>query len=153
MSHHIEREEVDLLREIKRLLERILHLLEPSPVAVSSTLSFVLPQGGVTTMPLTVNLTDVPGVAVYAEFDVNGNPVAATGTVAYSSDTPAVATVDPVSGQLAYIAAGTAVISASDSGNLPASDVLTVNGAVVSTAVSSTLTLIPGAVVSSIRKR
>ena len=95
-------------------------------------------------MPLTVHVNDKPGVAVYQEFDGpngTGNKVPPTGTVAYASDNPAVATVDPTSGQLAYVGAGTANISASDGGNLPASDVLTVTAAA---AVSSTLTLTPG---------
>lgn len=95
-------------------------------------------------MPLTVHLNDKPGSAKYQEFDGaggTGNKVPATGAVAYASDTPAVATVDPVTGQLAYVSAGTATISGSDGGNLPASDVLTV---VASVAVSATLTLNPG---------
>jgi uncharacterized protein YjdB len=95
-------------------------------------------------MSFTVNLNDKPGIAVYQEFDGpngTGNKVVPTGIVAYASDNPSVATVDVTTGQLAYVGVGSAVISASDGGNLPASDVLTVAAAV---AVSSTLTLTPG---------
>ncbi len=95
-------------------------------------------------MALTVNLNDKPGVAVYQEFDGpngTGNKVAPTGTVSYSSDNASVATVDASTGALAYVGVGSAVISASDSGRLLASDTLTVLAAV---AVSSTLTLEPG---------
>lgn len=95
-------------------------------------------------MPLTVHLNDKPGIASYQEFDGpggTGNKVPPTGAVAYASDAPAVATVDPATGQLAYLSAGVATISGSDGGNLPASDVLTV---VASVAVSATLTLNPG---------
>jgi len=92
-------------------------------------------------------------MAVYQEWDGQngtGNKVPPTGTVAYASDNPAVATVDPVSGQLAYVSDGDTTISASDSGNLPASDLLTV---VASTAVSSTLTLQPGTGVKKLTLR
>ena len=95
-------------------------------------------------MPLTVHLNDKPGTAKYQEFDGlagTGNKVPPTGAVVYASDTPAVATVDHNTGALVYLSAGTATISASDGGNLPASDVLTV---VASVAVSSTMTLNPG---------
>ena len=95
-------------------------------------------------MPLTVHVNDVPGVAIYQEFDGpngTGNMVPPTGTVAYKSDNPSVATVDATTGQLAYLSAGDTTISADDSGNLPASDLLTV---VASVAVSSTMTLQPG---------
>lgn len=95
-------------------------------------------------MPLTVHLNDTPGSAKYQEFDGSagaGNKVPPTGVVAYSSDAPTVATVDASTGALTYVGAGSATISASDGGNLPASDVLTV---VASVAVSSTLTLSAG---------
>ncbi len=61
------------------------------------------------------------------------------GPIAFSSDNPAVATVDPASGAGTAVAAGTANISGVDSVNsLSASDVLTVTAPV---AVSATLTL------------
>jgi len=130
------------LHEIERGIWELLRILRPHH-ARSATLKFITGNGA-TSMPLTVHVNDKPGKAVYQEFDAangTGNKVPPTGTVAYASDNAAVATVDAATGQLAYVSAGTATISASDSGNLPASDVLTV---IASTAVSSTLTLNPG---------
>jgi len=95
---------------------------------------------------LTVHVNDKPGVAVYQEFDGpngTGNKVPPVGTVSYSSSDPTVATVDSTTGQLAYLKAGSTVITGNDSGvSLPASDTLTV---LAGTPVSSTLTLTPGA--------
>lgn len=145
----LDRASRDLLRELIHVLRELIVKLAPHP-AVSSTLTLIA-KGVPLSMPLQVALTDVPGVAVYSEFDQPGglgNKVPAVGLVQYASDTPAVATVDPNTGQLAYVAAGTAVISASDGGNLPASDILTVTGPVTpppGQPVSSTMTLVPGA--------
>lgn len=146
---HVGNSELKTEREILDVLRDIREELKPPQKAVSSTLKIRTKQGE-TSMPLTVHVNDVPGVAVYQEFSSPngaGIVVPPTGTVAYASDTPSVATVDPVTGQLAYVSAGTATISASDGGNLPASDVLTVSAA---TAVSSTLTLNPGVAPSPI---
>ncbi len=95
-----------------------------------------------TTLMLTVHVNDRPGTAVYQEFDGlngTGNRVPPVGAVTYTSDNPAVAAVDPSTGALVYVGAGTAVISASDNGNFPASDTLVV---VASVAQSATLTLV-----------
>jgi hypothetical protein len=101
---------------------------------------------GVFHMSLTVHVNDKPGVAVYQEFDGpngTGNKVPPVGTVSYSSSDPTVATVDSTTGQLAYLKAGSTVITGNDSGvSLPASDTLTI---LAGTPVSSTLTLTPGA--------
>jgi uncharacterized protein YjdB len=59
--------------------------------------------------------------------------------VAFTSSDPAIVSVDPVSGQLAYLAVGTATISADDGGNLPATGTVTVTAP---TAQSSTLTFV-----------
>lgn len=84
--------------------------------------------------------------AIYQEFDQPGgagNVVPPTGAVAFSSDNPAVATVDPSSGMCTGVSAGSANISANDAGlpapGLPASGVLNVSAA-APVAVSSTLT-------------
>lgn len=144
--HRIE----ELLSEIYILDLEIadeLRLLLEHRTAVSSVLKFQTLEGE-TTMPLTVHVNDVPGKAIYQEFDGpngTGNKVPPTGTVTYSSSDPTVATVDPITGALAYLKAGSTVISASDAGNLPASDTLTVTAA---PAASSTLTLQPGAPVT-----
>lgn len=72
-----------------------------------------------------------------------GVQVPPVGAVTYSSDTPAVATVDPNTGIVTGVSAGTANISGADAGNsLTASDVLTVVAAPPPVAVSATLTLV-----------
>lgn len=48
---------------------------------------------------------------------LNGNPEPNNGPISYASDTPSVATVDPVAGVVTPVAAGVANISAADSAN------------------------------------
>jgi hypothetical protein len=132
------------LDQIEDQLDDIISLLlkKVNGKPVSSTISIITIKGALTM--LTVHVNDKPGTAKYQEFDGpngTGNKVPPTGVVAYVSSDPTVATVDPSTGQLAYLAAGSTTISASDGGNLPASDVLTVTAAA---AVSSTMTLSPG---------
>ena len=130
-------EDLVLAEELQELLDK-----QPPP-AESATLTFLNAKGE--TMPLTVHVNDTPGKAVLQEFagpSGTGQIVPPTGVVSYSSSNPAVATVDPSSGALAYVSPGTAVISGSDAGSgLSASDTLTVTAA---PAVSATLTLEPG---------
>jgi uncharacterized protein YjdB len=72
-----------------------------------------------------------------------GTQEAPVGTVSYASDTPSVATVDPVTGICTGVSAGTANISGVDSGtSLSASDVLTVTAAPPPAPVSATLVLV-----------
>lgn len=136
MFNHQDRE---LLHDILELLRQVLRRLAR---AESAILTFK----GVE-MPLSVHLNDKPGTAVFKEFDGpsgTGNVVPPVGAVSFTSSDPAVATVDPTSGVLAYVAVGTASITGTDAGNgLTASDTLTVVAAV---AVSATLTLEPGVV-------
>jgi hypothetical protein len=131
--------------ELESLEDRIEGIEHRGRKAISSTLTL---GKGEPNMPLTVALGDKPGLAVYQEFDGlngSGNKVGPSKVVAYSSDNGLVAGVDAVSGQLVYVGAGSCNISASDGGNLPASDVLTVTaGGTTGGAVSSTLTLTPG---------
>lgn len=128
-----------------QFLGRIYNLLleQQQAKAISATLTFVNSKGE--HMPLLAHVNDVPGTAVFAEFTGpkgTGTAVPPTGAVTFASDTPAVATVDPNTGALAYLTAGTATISGTDAGNsLTASDVLTLTAA---PAVSATLTLNPG---------
>ena len=71
-----------------------------------------------------------------------GTVVPNAGAPAYTSDNPAVATVDPASGVATGVSAGTANITGTDPvNNLTASDVLTVNTPPPPPAVSATLTL------------
>lgn len=94
--------------------------------------------------PVTVHINDAPGSALFQEWSgLNGTGIVVppTGAVTHASDTPAVATVDPNSGALAYVSAGTATISGADANSgLTASFVLTVSAA---TAQSATETFVP----------
>ena len=97
-------------------------------------------------MPLTVNLTDPPGLALFQEWsgpNGTGTVMPPVGVVSYTSRNTTVATVQAVTGRLTYIAPGTTTIDGADSGNtLTASDILTI--AAPAPAVSATLTLTPG---------
>lgn len=143
MEH--DKEEKILIHEMRQLVEALNNIF----IKPSSSVLKIKTLKGVFRMDLTVLLTDPPGTAVYQEFNAAGSAVPPLGTVQYASDNEAVATVDPNSGQLAYIGVGSCNIAAGDSGvpdGLPASAVLTVNPAVAdNTPVSSTLTLNPGA--------
>jgi hypothetical protein len=159
MQDVLRKKELHLLEKLVRELDEIEEILEDKHehhghhkhhVARSSVLRFKTSLGD-TSMPLTVHVNDVPGKAIYTEFAApngQGQVVPPTGAVLYESSDPTVATIDPSTGQMAYIGAGQTTITASDSGlpnatppGLPASDVLTVTAAA---AVSSTLTLNPG---------
>jgi len=92
-------------------------------------------------MPLSIALNSNGAQATFTEFDGpngTGNQVPPVGAVTFSSSATNIATVDPASGKVTPIAAGTATITGTDAGNsLTASDTLTVTD----TAVSATLTL------------
>lgn len=126
--HHIEHE----IEEIEEKLDILI-----GKKAVTSSV-VILNSKGEIVMDGTVHINDPAGIAVYQELDAQGNKVPPVGAVAFSSDTPTVATVDPVTGQLAYVSVGKAIISASDAGNFPASATLTV---IASVAVTSVLTV------------
>lgn len=137
------------IRTIAQEMRRIREILEKLFLkAKSARLLFKFKKGEIEIMgkALVVHLNDVPGIASLQEFSgTNGTGVVVppTGNVTFSSDNPAIATVDPTSGQLAYIAAGTANITGTDDGNnLSDTAALTVSGAVAQSAV---LTLTPGA--------
>ncbi len=109
-------------------------------------------------MIVQVNLNDPPGLAVQREWDgpdATGNEIPNAGQVAYTSDNPAVATVDSVTGQLAYIWAGDANISGLDPANqLTSTSKLTVVAPPPppAKAVSATMSLVPGSVVAAAKK-
>ena len=122
------------LRKILSLLEKLYARLAPK----SATLSF-----GEKGMPATIQV----GKQAQSNFkewsgpNGTGTELPPVGPVSFSSDNPAVATVDPTSGVATGVAPGTANISGTDGGNnLTASDVLTVSAPV---AQSATLTLTP----------
>jgi hypothetical protein len=125
--------------EVEELEEKVEHIESIIDRLRKRTATLTLSNSkGESIMDGIVHINDAPGLAVYQEFDAQGKKVPPTGAVAYASDTPAVATVDPVTGQLAYLTAGTAIITASDAGSFAASATLTVINSVAATA---TLTL------------
>src|SRR6267142_919279 len=106
----------DELSAISGLLRKLLNFL--SRHAVSAKLKFRTSKGEV--MDLTAHVNDVPGTAVFTEFDGpngTGNKVPPVGAVSFVSSDPSVATVDASSGALVYLKAGQTSISASDAGN------------------------------------
>lgn len=81
-------------------------------------------------MDVTVHRNDKPLRAALVEFDGpdgTGNVLPAIGATAYTSSDTSVATVDSVSGALAYLKAGTTTITGTNPGNgISASGILTV---------------------------
>ena len=142
------------MRQLKRIEDLLQQIVgKQQKRAVSATLVFQNSEGK--NMDLSAHVNDVPGIAIFQEFDGpggTGNPVPAIGPVSFTSDTPAVATVDPVTGQLTYLSAGTAKITGTDAGNgLTASPMLTLNAS-VQPAQSATLPLQPGVPSASAQK-
>ena len=68
--------------------------------------------------PQTLTMGLGPVQATVQEF-LTGNPEPDSGPIAFSSDTPGVATVDPASGLVTPVSVGTANITATDSTNVP----------------------------------
>jgi hypothetical protein len=111
-----ERIEIKLLRDIRDLLRR---LFRCQCKALSSSLVFVDSKGE-EFMDVTVHLNDPPLRAALVEFDGPngaGNIVPGIGPTSYTSADPTVATVDPVTGNLAYLKAGQTLITGKNSGN------------------------------------
>jgi hypothetical protein len=122
----------------------IIHLLK-QPESATLRLTADIPSlVGAKSMPATV-LVGGTANSLFQEWtgpNGTGTVVPNAGPVTFSSDNPAVATVDPSSGVATGVSAGTANISGVDSANsLSASDVLTVTAPPPPPAVSATLTL------------
>jgi Big-like domain-containing protein len=134
-------------RKIDRLIFLLIELIRFAELKLATSAICVITTKGEIDMgqALTVHVNDVPGVASIQEFTGaagTGTLVPPIGPVVFASDNPSVATVDPASGQLAYLTAGTANISATDQGNgLTDSCALTV---VTALATSLVETLTPG---------
>lgn len=96
------------------------------PIPIYATLTFK----GVIMATIRVGKT---ATAVFAEFDANGVAVPPVTPPVFTSSDPTVATVDSASGVVTGVAAGTATITGTDSGdNLSASDSLPVTDPAVS---------------------
>jgi hypothetical protein len=134
--------EKENLQEILHYVREIAHELRRKRI-VSATLNLTMDEGE--DMPATI-LVGATATATYLEWtgpSGTGSQIAPVGTVSYASDTPAVATVDPVTGICTGVSAGTANISGVDSGtSLSASDVLTVTAVPPPAPVSATLNLV-----------
>ncbi len=119
---------------IEAMLLEIIHLLN-RPTSATLTI-----QGGIH-MPATIQVGGTAS-SLFQEWtgpNGTGSVVPNAGAIAFSSDNAAVATVDPGTGVVTGVAAGTANIMGVDqANNLSASDVVTVQAAA---AQSATLTL------------
>ena len=95
-------------------------------------------------MPATINIGGTAN-SLFQEWtgpSGTGTVVPNAGTIAYTSDNTAVATVDPATGVATGVGAGTCNITGTDpANNLTASDSLTVNQPAPPPAQSATLTL------------
>jgi hypothetical protein len=124
--------ELEVAQDIlEKLFEILLSIIaqQNTGKAVSAVLYFRDKQGELL-MNVTVHLNDAPLAAVQVEFDGpggTGNIVPNIGPTSYTSSDPTVATVDPVTGNLAYIKQGTVTITGLNAGNgLTSSGTLTI---------------------------
>jgi hypothetical protein len=102
----------DELRLFKKFLEARFPILNNEMVVSIPN------QKGDSTMGAPVTLTVGNGSVQATEQEfLNGVAAPNQGTISWASDTPSVATVDPVSGMVTPVAAGVANISAADSVN------------------------------------
>jgi hypothetical protein len=134
---HLENSE--LKKELRFLHSAVLEIIHLLHRPQSATLKFKeLP------MPATI-LVGGTANSLFQEWtgpNGSGDLVPNAGAVAFSSDNPAVATVDPASGVATGVSAGTCNITGTDpANNLTASDALTVNAPPPPPAVSATLQL------------
>jgi hypothetical protein len=121
---------------------------EAPPKADTATLTLIV-QGVTMGNPVTVQLGLSGGVSHFVEsVKASGVIVPAIGPVAYTSDNPSVATIDPSTGNWVPVAVGTANISALDQGNgLTDTVALTVIAAPPPVADTAVLTLVPNATI------
>jgi len=128
-----------LKKELKFLHSAVLEIIHLLLRPTSATLKFKeLP------MPATINIGGTAN-SLFQEWtgpSGTGTVVPNAGTIAYTSDNTAVATVDPATGVATGVGAGTCNITGTDpANNLTASDSLTVNQPAPPPAQSATLTL------------
>ena len=147
MSHHES--------ELEKILERVLHLPSKEQTQLRAVLDILFPPvaksatfklKGDSPMPVSIAVGQTTS-GVFTEFDGpngTGNVVAPSGPLAFASDNAAVATVDPASGIVTGVSAGTCNIGCQDpasANKVTASDSLTVTGGASGVAVSATFVL------------
>jgi Big-like domain-containing protein len=135
------REERDELRRLEHEVEEIERLLE----AKSATLT-IHDEKGNRLMPATIAVGKTATAALheFAGLNSTGAELPPIGPVSYSSSDPTIATVDPTSGLITAVAAGTVTISGLDAGNkLSASDTVSDTPPPPPTAQSATLVITP----------
>jgi hypothetical protein len=132
------------LEEIAKWTKEIAYLLRTRlPRQSNSLVVKILVNGEEMGQPVTLTLGEGPVVAEVEEFSGpsgTGTVVPDEGTIEFSSDTPAVATVD-TNGNVTPIAVGTANITAVDSSNAALTDTVPVT--VVAAAPESLVLTIP----------
>jgi hypothetical protein len=119
--------DINVSRAIRAIDIVITRILNQQPFSAKLTFK------GVSGMPATIQVGGSGAQAVFTEFSgLNGSGAITPdgGPIAFSSDNPAVATVDPVSGAVVAVSVGSANIIGLDSVNgLTAQDSVTVTAA------------------------
>jgi Bacterial Ig-like domain (group 2) len=110
-----------LLRELIHEVRKLRHELR-SHKATFATLRFYDSEGRIL-MPATLSVGQTATAVLHEFVSQGGAELAPIGPVSYASSDPTIATVDPTSGLVTAVAAGTATITGTDAGNsLSASD-------------------------------
>lgn len=112
--HHEPEQDNEILKEIRGLLREVLRILKHEEQNDKLTLSI----GGFMGQPAQLVLGQAPVQSVVTESLLGVNKPL-TGAIAFVSDNPSVATVDPASGLVTQVALGTANVTATDSTNVP----------------------------------
>lgn len=141
----LERREEHALERIAADIHRLVHFLLHKAVAQSAVL-FILDSKGNRIMPATLAVGKT-ATAVLHEFvgpNGTGQELPPVGPVVYSTSDATIATVDPASGLITAVAAGTATITGTDGGNkLAASDTVSDTPPPPPVATSATLVITP----------
>lgn len=131
---------------------------KPPLPATHAVLTILNPTQGDPTMPGTITI-DTAGAAAVLTFEDRINeatsaPLSSDGVtpvvVAYTSDNPAVATVDPTSGALSEVAAGTVNIGATVDDAITGSPALEPDGVTPFAPAAVNVTVNPGAAVGDV---
>jgi len=130
MGHHEEQEILRLLvylsnklTFLERQVEKILDIVETQVAFATFATLTILDSKGNILMPATLSVGATATAILHEFVSQGGTELKPVGPVSYSSSDATIATVDPASGLITAIAAGTATITGTDAGNgLTASD-------------------------------